>query len=942
MKRLVFVLWGLVCCYELSGQVSKVQVSSSDSMIALTPFASAFVDSTDALAFDRISSQKFSPIPALFLTQGAQCFWVKLVLQSDLSAPSDWRLSLYDDWCETVDIYTQSAGVDGQWLHQRAGNLCPINQLDQQSGVLNMTQKRPHEVSISLEPAVEKHLYIRYKCQYRQYLRVNLTLKPMILAANEVSDYKRNMFFTIAFICVLWVLALYHLLFFYMVRDVAYFYYALYGFTAPIAMTVMDSYNNFYYHLFYKNLPHIYPWIFNNSGIVAVAFYILFTRSFLHTKVRFPKLDKAILLLLGLAICSGIIGNVNFVITQRQYLPGMPFGALIVLITVVFGILSVTIWKTKRGTDIFYLLGVGVILVTLFPKYCFLLFHEQYEAFEFEWLYPEIVHFGLILELLIFALGLGYRTRQIQLEKQRYAELDEMKSRFFANISHEFRTPLTLILGPINQVLEQIKDPKSRSLLQVADKNAQRLLQLINQILDLAKLEAKKMSLQASSRDFLPHLKGIVYAYESLAKQQGIELSLDCPAGVLPLYYDAEKMESILYNLLSNALKFTPEGGFIAIQVLQKTGIVELRIQDSGVGIPSDRLPKIFDRFFQAESGRADRSEGTGIGLAMVQELVHLHQGSIHVESTEGIGTVFTLVFLAGKAHLNESEIAPTSTAPKIKPALDILALGGANTSNNNPVAADKSAPKILLIEDNLHVRAYIRQCLEDKYQILEAEDGADGIKKAIKYGPDLIISDVMMPKKNGYEVCDTLKTDIRTSHIPVILLTARAAREEKIMGLKTGADAYLIKPFESQELNVRVQNLIHLRQQLRERFASAISLKPSEVVSTSLDKAFLEKAVKIVETNIQNEQFNIDILAQNLNMSKPNLNRKLQALLHQSSNQFIQSIRLQRAANLLRDQSGTIAEIAYQTGFSSTAYFVKCFKAHFGVTPGQFFKKDG
>ena len=941
MKRITLLLLSLVCFSQISGQNQSAGITRSDNEINLMPFAQVFVDSSDAFTLDSFISQGFTPLPELLLTGAAHTFWVRIRLKNDLQTASDWRLKLYDEWCENVDVYSRDDTANGTWFHQRAGNLCPISELDQHGDLLYTARKMPNEISLSLSPGVGKQLFIRYKCQNRPYLKIQPRLKPLVLAAVEGAAYNYRMFLTVALISALWVLAMYHLFFFFMVHDNAYLYYALYGLSAPIAVTLMDDYNIFYYHILFKNHPIIQPWVFNSLGIIAVACYILFTRSFLRTRVRFPRLDKAILLLLSLALGSGVIGNINFHLTQRQYLPGMPFEALIVMITVVFGFLLWSIWKEKKKTDIFYLLGVGIILITVVPKYLFFLFHEPYEKMAMDWLYPGIIQAGLVMELLFFAIGLGYRTRQVQLEKQRYAELDEMKSRFFANISHEFRTPLTLILGPVKQIKEYNNDPKTLSLLGGMETNANRLLKLINQILDLAKLEAKKMKLHASERNFIPHLKGIVHSYESLAKQKGTELSLSSSTDKLLLYYDSEKMESVLYNLISNALKFTPKGGRVSIELIENRSTIELYIRDTGVGIAADRLDKIFDRFFQDESSGETRFDGSGIGLAIVKELVHLHHGKISVDSEPGAGTIFLLELPLGKGHLEPREIVKRWSSNELSSVPDIDIVDKIQTSKTPESTIPEDAPQILLIEDNYDVRAYIRQYLDRDFHVMEAEDGIEGIKKARTHNPDIIISDVMMPKKNGYEVCHILKSDIRTSHIPIILLTAKAAQEEKLEGLETGADDYLVKPFESRELVIRIQNLIRLRQKLRERFASAISLKPSEVVTNSLDQIFLDKAMKTVEMNIQNDKFNIDMLAKELNMSKPNLNRKLRALLHQSTNQFIQSIRLQRAAQLLGENAGTVSEIAFQTGFSGTAYFVKCFKETYGTTPGQFVKQE-
>ena len=541
--------------------------------------------------------------------------------------------------------------------------------------------------------------------------------------------------------------------------------------------------------------------------------------------------------------------------------------------------------------------------------------------------------------------GLFDKINTIRVAKQRMEELNELKSRFFANISHEFRTPLTLMMGPLKQVADRTDDPENKELLEMARRNAHRQLQLVNQLLDLSKLDAGKMELRASEEDFIPFLKGMTHAYESLARERNTDLTVSCPDGKMPLYFNRDKMEKICYNLLSNAFKFTPPGGKISVGLQKVNDKAVLTVADTGIGISEERLPNIFERFFQAGSGKNEVQEGSGIGLTLVHELVQLHGGTIAVKSSPGKGTTFTLEFPLGKNHLRpddivdlEHQISGADTSENWSPPAYLVAAKG---STDTAAKAPKNAPRVLVVEDNADVRAFIRLRLQQSFHITEATDGQEGIRQAIERMPDLIISDVMMPKKNGYELCEALKTDLRTSHIPIILLTARAAREEKLEGLQTGADDYLTKPFDSKELEIRAHNLIRLRQQLRERFAESISLKPSEVATNSIDQTFLENALQIVEANIGNEQFSIEILARQIGMSRPNLNRKFRALINQSTNQFIQSVRLQRAADLLRQGAGSVSEIAFQTGFSSTAYFVKCFKDHFGETPGSILKNE-
>jgi signal transduction histidine kinase/DNA-binding response OmpR family regulator len=548
---------------------------------------------------------------------------------------------------------------------------------------------------------------------------------------------------------------------------------------------------------------------------------------------------------------------------------------------------------------------------------------------------------GSVLFSGVLFYGLFNKINSIRNQNKELMELNRMKTRFFANISHEFRTPITLILGIIKQLKEGKSDSKDRKLLDIAYQSAQRQNRLVNQLLDLSRVEAGKMDLKMVYMDLVPFLKGIVYSYESLAKERTITTVLDSKVEELMLYFDPDKMEKILFNILTNAYKFTPPGGAVSVVLVKSFGKVSIKISDTGKGIAKEYLDRVFDRFFQADLDRSDMQEGSGIGLSLVKELVLLHKGNISIDSLENKGTAVTLQFLLGEQHVHPDLISEDVADQTDSGSLDFIDVPAYNFVDDGEVSElSKSSKKILIVDDNDDMRYFIRQRLESKYRILEASNGEMGVRLAIDKLPDLIISDVMMPVMGGIEVCQTIKADIRTSHIPLILLTAKAEQTDKLHGLEQGADDYIVKPFDTAELVARVDNLIKNRLHLKARFAEAVSMKPSEIATNSLDETFLERAIAIVELNMSNEEFSLDLFAKEIGMSKPNLNRKLRALLNQSTNQFIQAIRLQRASDLLNRQSGTVAEVAFQTGFRSTAYFVKCFKEKYGYTPGSLLKE--
>ena len=924
---------------------SSINITNQQSILDLAASAQIFSDTTGDLSITAIQNENFIPLTDFYPSLDVNIYWVKLRVKSHLKYPSDWRLSLFREWCEEVKVFSKNTLEEQDWMIQRTGYLCPLKDLDLNEEVKNMARKTPNAISISLLPNEEKVIYIRYRRQYRELLFLDLKLVPMIEAANQLIDFNRRVFFTVAVISMLFILAFYHLLIFFMTRDILYFYFALYGGSTIPTAIIQDR--DISYYLFYT-YPDIQPWVFNLAVIVGIIIYILFTRSYLNAKERFPKLDTLLLILLGLGIIIGFIVTINFIWTDRQYIPNIPAVDLYTyLIIIIYWVLWVNIWKDRQPGDVFYLWREAIFLLMMI-----LAIFEKLNGYKIWDFAISAIQFGLITELLIFSMGLGYKTRQVKIEKQRFQALDKVKSRFFANLSHEFRTPLTLVMGPLKQIMSKLDNPKDQNLLRIAHRNAQRLLELINQLLDLSKLEAGKMELTVREQNFVPLLKGIVMSFESLAARKNIRLHFVSKLANISLYVDKDKIEKIFYNLLSNAFKFTEEGGEVTILITQQKKYIEVLLRDTGIGIPKARLANIFNRFFQVDSSEIREQEGTGIGLALVKELIQLHGGSVEVKSKVNKGTTFTIFLPRGKKHFTEKEIyeeIPLSKTKKVVPFEFIPNYLYTTTSKKElkvengkipDTTVSDNLPVVLLIEDNVDVRTYIKQHLEGSFQILEAVNGQEGIDKALNMLPDLIISDVMMPKKGGYEVCRTLKTDQRTSHIPIILLTAKAAQEEKLKGLETGADNYLIKPFDTQELEVRVRNLIELRRQLRLRFSQAPTIEPQAIQTSEVDKAFLEKICTTIKAQLSNEQFSVEILAQAANMSSVHLNRKLKALTDQTTNKFIQAMRLQQAMLLLQQKKGNVSEIAFETGFSSTAYFVKCFREKHGQTPGSFLKR--
>ena len=547
------------------------------------------------------------------------------------------------------------------------------------------------------------------------------------------------------------------------------------------------------------------------------------------------------------------------------------------------------------------------------------------------------------------------KNEALQQQSEQLLEMDNIKSEFFANISHEFRTPLTLIQGLVNkQISRPDKLPEYKDSITIK-RNAQRLLQLINQLLDLSKLESGAVKLNTSRQDLLRLTHNIAAQFESLAENKAIGFSFNgTPIGdfheiePINMFLDVKKMTKVLVNLLSNAFKFTPPQEKVAVEVEadkkdpQAITSAVIRVINTGVEIPKDKLPHIFDRFYQIESASNRRFEGTGIGLALVKDLVHLHGGTVEAVSKMN-RTTFTIRLPMEGDHIKRGE----TVQPLSKETQDVI-LAEMMQPHDLPITSEVDVPAhlgqdgnkklhILVVEDNPDLRRYIRDILDPGYFIVEAADGRDGLNKAISEIPDLIISDVMMPQMDGFELCGHLKKNEKTNHIPVILLTAKASRENKLEGLGLGADDYLVKPFDEQELKVRVRNLISIREQLQQRFQQGLKLKPHEVKVSSVHEQFIEQVKAIFETNIDNEDFGVEGLASSLHMSRSQLHRKLKAITGQSFSTNLRHYRLYRAADLLKQNAGNVTEIAFKVGFNSQTYFSSSFQDLFGCSPSDF-----
>lgn len=549
---------------------------------------------------------------------------------------------------------------------------------------------------------------------------------------------------------------------------------------------------------------------------------------------------------------------------------------------------------------------------------------------------------AFILYVLIFAgvLFLFIRYLIIRERLKKESEVHQMKLDFFTNVSHEIRTPLTLIMGPLENLLDYTQGNQfvNKQLLLVRN-NANRLSRLINELLDFRKAESGKLKLNITASNIVDFTKEIFLSFQHLAAEHQITYNFETSDEDIELYFDKEQLEKVFFNLLSNAFKFTPDKGKITVTVSTDDEYTYINFEDNGKGISVQDKEKLFTNFFQVED-LSKRNIGTGIGLALSKKIALLHHGDIFV-STEGLnkGSVFTLKLKKGIKHFRKDEINlryRNSDDLSHYTLVDTTVLPEEEIFTKTDI---KDKPTILIVEDNQDVRNFILQSLNG-YNVLEAEHGLLGWDLAVEHIPDVIVSDVMMPELDGLELCRRLKTDDRTSHIPVILLTARSGNIHQVSGLKTGADVYLTKPFSVQILLLNINNLLSSREQMRKKFIRQMTLEPTNVLIESNDQEFLNKVLTHIEDNLSNPDFGVNELATKIGMSTPVFYKKIKSLTDMSVNNFIKSIRLKRAAQLLEQNVLTVYQVSYEVGFNDTRYFAKEFKKQYGKSPSLYAEK--
>lgn len=533
------------------------------------------------------------------------------------------------------------------------------------------------------------------------------------------------------------------------------------------------------------------------------------------------------------------------------------------------------------------------------------------------------------------------RMKEFEAEKLR--EVEAMKSRFFANISHELRTPLMLIKGPIEELLNKNSSANVQELAELASRNSEKLKSLIDQLLELTQLESAKIPVKASSGNIIEFSKNIFNSFRSIAESKKINLIFESDQNELTACFDKDILEKVLNNLLSNAFKFTPNNGTVGLKIFKEKNdfgeTVNLKVFDTGIGIDEKDIDKIFDRFYQATDSNKKNYSGFGIGLSLIKEFIDLHRWKIEVKSKKGEGSKFTITIPLYE-YLDESQkLKEESTDEREISIGEILVKDETSEQSISEKKLDK--PTLMIVEDSEDVRFFLSSILKNQYNLILAENGVDAINKSVEDLPDLILSDIMMPEMDGLELCKRIKNDWKTSHIPVVLLTARTTIDNKVEGLEFGADDYITKPFNSQELLARIKNLLEQRKKLKEIFSTSAEIKSEKFKFSPEENEFIQNAIKIVEENIDNPDFDTEKFADKMFLSRSQLHRKLVQLTNESPGEFIRTIRLKYAAKLLLQKNFNITQIALEVGFNSPSHFTKAFKQFYNCTPKEFIQKE-
>ena len=869
-------------------------------------------------------------------------YWGKLKIKTDENL-NGWTLHFEDRhigppaWTKSngkVDVY---GFVDGKQLfHKKTGAEYSKAKRDVDAHwALNQIslEDLPQNRVITILMKVEGN-----KMGYPAYF--NLTARsPEQPFYHQLFQFQRS--FNIFLFGVTFIIFLYHLLQFFYLREKVFLWFSVWLLfcTLTQAMTIGFLIGTYANH-------RLIIWALIAHGIFYSWWF--FGRAFVNSKIKFPNLDKAMLILAAVVFFESLVVTLYANIKGAVMVMGNIGNHFIFLnIYSIASLIVSIILLTKKDLFAKYF-GFGSVIVSIFLMIGTLWSMGYISLIR----YFDPYAMGIFLQVVIYSFGIAYRRQVLNkvneaerlkaqknyAEMQRVKDLDEVKTKFFANISHEFRTPLSLISGPLqfakkSRPSENDNIVLSQKSVKIISNNIDRLQNLIDQLLELSKLESGNVHLSLKRGGLIQFIKSIVFSFESMAERSNVGLITSFPEEINIAFYDRDKLQKVLNNLLSNAFKFSPKGGMVNFSLNYDDSHFTIEISDTGVGMSSEEMKHVFERFYRSES---TETKGSGIGLSLTKEIVDILNGQININSRKGEGTTFKVRLPYTLEHLpKDISIAGDSNAVQYSETTIDDFLDPSDNRNKN-LTSNPSDKLILIVEDNSELRDFISDILGENYQLIVAEDGLQGERMAIEHIPDAILSDVMMPRKDGYEMCHSLKVNSKTSHIPIILLTAKAGHTNKMEGLNQGADVYLTKPFQADELLINIYNLIANRERQWNYFKASDLTSVDNLELSNLDNQFLQKSAAYIKQNLDNESLSAENLASAVGFSRSQYHRKLKALVNKSANQLIVEIRLNEAHRMLKLKEGSVSEIAYSVGYSNLSYFTKSFKEKFGQLPSK------
>ncbi|MEL7251540.1 MAG: ATP-binding protein [Bacteroidota bacterium] len=935
-RNLFFFLLFLWCCSHACGQSTLPYFTfnqpDTKEFLYLESATMILVDSTGSLSKDEVllpeNQHRFIPFDNWLLKLENRCpgwrnldcpvYWIVTNFQNGLDYPKDFFYALGYLYSDAQRSWVQRESGDEE-IYQ-AGFHVPLSQLQAEiqdaSRIHNRLRAYFH---FELEGQERVLVLSRLQHASSDWLHLSPRIGTNKSMSAEVKRYYPEQWRSIFIQGGLSIIILFYLFSFVLNRRLEFLYFIGYNLCMMITFLYLGDLHSF----FFPEHPKVIFIIFNLAVALIPFTYAGFLYLFLNVPEHLPRLRRYFTLMMGLSLAVGA-GIMVHTWLSNEWFKVLLFVDKFLIFSlfplIVFIVEAIRNWREEFR---YFLLASGFLLV---GGLCYTILN----AFGNSELGDVIIQFAVFGEMLAFAAGLGYKGRQRDYERARLESIDQVKTRLYTNITHEFRTPLTVILG----MLDNIKGYENvRGIIR---RNGLSLLRMVNQLLDLSKIDAGSTKLELVHGDVVAYLKYLTESFDSMAATKKIQIQFRAKPQDIKMAFDEVKLQHVIYNLLSNAINFTPAGGVIQVIVaaesLRGQPYLNFSVQDNGTGIAAEELPHIFDRYFQSDRKQDHKGQGTGIGLALTKELIGLMKGEITVDSKLGEGTIFKVKI---PVQFNQSLQLSDAVADRMPEA--ILVPLPPIQEQFAESRAGEDLVRLLIIEDNTDVCLYIESLLSDHYTIQTANNGQLGIEKALETIPDIIISDVMMPEKDGFEVCQTLKSDVRTSHIPIILLTAKAEQSSKLSGLQYGADAYLLKPFDKAELLIRLQKLVEIRRVLHDKYRGNGALAAPENIEPSLEDTFLSSLRHATTLHMSKPEMTLALIARDMNMSSVQLYRKLKAIANITPSLFVRAVRLKRAAQLLQSTDLNVSEIAYEVGFNDPAYFSRAFKEEFGQSPSEF-----